>query len=706
MPGQVGGSITRLLRAAVAALVVATVAVAVAGDPASAASTTFTGTVTAGGTAFKSHSLSVSSAGTITASLDWEQTSANLQLQLKDPSGVLVAKSFTSDRPEVITYDATKVGTYKLGVKAASGSSAYTLSVSFPGTSAPQYQRTIGGPGHAEMYPSGLDVGPDGTLYVADTGDDQIQAYASNGTLLWTMGSRGPKAPGRFSNPRDVAVHDGRVYVADTGYRRIQVLDAVDGSVITVWSHVFGTILGVSRGVDAAGQPVILVPDVSTTATTGSTVKVFTPAGSLVRTIGTGPGSGQGELNEPRDAATDSDGNVYVADYGNDRMAKFSATGVWIANWGVKGSEPGNFRRPYGVDVDDADRVYVADSNNHRIQRLTTAGVYEGEYGDATDFFMLRRVAVGSGTTPAVYGADLWGVRAQRYTYLGVLDRTYGGTPPALGRFNEPGGMAIDGDDVFVVDTVNQRVQRFSSTGTFELAWGERGWGEGNPGFNWAQDVAVDLTAGTVWVADTKNYRFTEFTRDGAATGRTLGRFLGAGDGSFNWPFALEVHDGDLIVADTNNHRVQRWHWETAGGSTCTDPKAAPPCWSLVWTAPDMRFPKDLAISGGTAFVADSLNKRVVRLSLDTGAVLGTFGGSALHRPEGVAVAPSGAVWVADTSWNRLVQFSSTGTVLQIFGGLGTAHGRFNQPTHLEISGTDLYVADVWNDRVEVFSLS
>lgn len=682
-------------RATLASVLVAGATVVVSAAPAGAASTTFTGTVTAGGTAFKAHPLTVSAAGTITASLDWEQASANLQLQLKDPSGALVARAFTSNKPEVITYEATQTGTYKLGVKAASGSSAYTLSVTSPGTSAPRHVRTIGGPGHADMYPSGLDVGPDGTLFVADTGDDEIHAYSSTGTLLWTTGSRGPKAEGRFSNPRDVAYHDGRVYVADTGYRRVQVLDAADGSVDTVWSYSFGTILGVSSGVDAAGQPIILVPDVSTNATTGSTVRIFTPDGSLVRTIGTGPGAGQGQLNEPRDAATDSAGNVYVADYANDRIATFSPTGTWLANWGAKGSEPGNFRRPYGIDVDDADRVYVADSNNDRIQRLSTSGVYEAEYGNGTEFFMLRRVAVGTGTSPAVFGADLWGVRAQRYTFTGTLDRTYGGTPPPLGMFNEPGGMAIDGSDVFVVDTVNQRVQRFSTTGTFELAWGERGWGEGNPGFNWAQDVAVDPVAGTVWVADTKNYRFTEFTRDGAATGRTLGRFRGSGDGSFNWPFAIEVHDGDLVVADTNNHRVQRWHWDEATEA-----------WSLVWTAPDMRFPKDLAISGGTVFVADSLNKRVVRLSVDSGAVLGTFSGSALHRPEGVAVESSGAVWVADTSWNRLVQLSPSGTVLQTFGGLGGAHGRFNQPTHLEISGTDLYVADVWNDRIEVFSLS
>ncbi len=85
-----------------------------------------------------------------------------------------------------------------------------------------------------------------------------------------------------------------------------------------------------------------------------------------------------------------------------------------------------------------------------------------------------------------------------------------------------------------------------------------------------------------------------------------------------------------------------------------------------------------------------------------------------MHRVEGVAVAPNGTIWVADTSYNRLVQLSAEGSVLQVFGKtsaiVNPAHGQFSSPTHLEVassgSSVELYVVDSFNDRVEVFDIT
>jgi DNA-binding beta-propeller fold protein YncE len=81
-----------------------------------------------------------------------------------------------------------------------------------------------------------------------------------------------------------------------------------------------------------------------------------------------------------------------------------------------------------------------------------------------------------------------------------------------------------------------------------------------------------------------------------------------------------------------------------------------------------------------------------------------------LHNPQGIAVAPSGNIWVADTASNRLVEFSPGGAKLQALGATGgatgTAHGKFNHPTHLEIWNGALYVADEYNDRIEAFTLN
>jgi DNA-binding beta-propeller fold protein YncE len=107
--------------------------------------------------------------------------------------------------------------------------------------------------------------------------------------------------------------------------------------------------------------------------------------------------------------------------------------------------------------------------------------------------------------------------------------------------------------------------------------------------------------------------------------------------------------------------------------------------------------------------VADTQNSRIVVLSASGGGFVRQFGGGVLHRPEGIAVEPNGDVWVADSGWHRLVEFSSTGAVLQTFGSQGSTNTKFNKPSHLEILDTGgnvrLLVVDSWNDRLQVFDI-
>jgi DNA-binding beta-propeller fold protein YncE len=576
----------------------------------------------------------------------------------------------------------------------------------------PTYVDTIGGgtAGHADMYPSGVDVDGAGNLYVADTGDDQILSFGPAGGSRWAIGTRGPKAPGRFENPRDVAFHAGRVYVADTGYNRVQVLDASDGSVIDVWGHRFGTIMGISAGVNGAGTPVILVSESSS-----HSIRVHSLAGAFIDAIGTGPGSGAGQLNGVRDAATDEAGNVYAADYANSRFAVFRPSGAWVGAWGVNGTGAGQFKRPYGIDLDQSGDVYVADSNNfvHRfsptgpIDPATFGFSFVRAYGrpgtGPGEFSMLRRVAVGDGASPSVYGADLWKFKIEVFGPLGGHLDTIGGGGPANGFFNEPYGVAVDGTHLFVVDMVNQRVQRFSASAPygFQLAWGERGWGEGNPGLNWPKGIDILNVGGTrtVWVADTKNNRLQEFRPDGVPTGRKFGK-PGAGIGQLKWPFAVASYGSRLVVADTNNNRVQLW-----------DP-AGP---NVIWTSTGgggqaFSRPKAVTVFGGRVYVADAQNDRVVVLDADNGAFISAFGNDPLSSADGVAVEPNGEIWVSDSTRQRLFEFSPSGTLLQTFGTTGSGNTGFNEPRHLAIQTTGsvslLFVADSWNDRIQVYRVS
>jgi len=105
------------------------------------------------------------------------------------------------------------------------------------------YSSTIGGPGHAEMYASGMEIVPQGApnagdIVIADTGNNQVAEYTTVGTQLWRVGSEGSGASAtniQFEQPRDVGVDSsGNVYVADNGNGRVMELSPT-GTFIRKW---------------------------------------------------------------------------------------------------------------------------------------------------------------------------------------------------------------------------------------------------------------------------------------------------------------------------------------------------------------------------------------------------------------------------------------------------------------------------------------
>jgi sugar lactone lactonase YvrE len=596
----------------------------------------------------------------------------------------------------------------------------------------PTYVATIGGGlgGHAQIYPGGVDVDPSGNIYIADTGNDDVMAYSAAGTPLWggPKGQRGAHALGNFDNPRDIAYQAGLLYVADLGNKRVQVLSAATGNPISPqpgqWaSDVFPSPIGISAGVDGSGNPIILV-----TQDVKNQVTAYNSNGVQVGHFGTGTsGSGNGQLAAPRDAATNAAGDVYVADYGNDRIEEFSPSGAYITQWGTSGGGQSQFRRPYGVAVDVDGKVYVADSTNHRVQIFDGSGQFIAQYGQAPaspdvaptigQFAMLRRVAVQPGVHhPDIYLADLWGYRLSQVSQDAssppnfTFDRVFGNVPPQDGKFNEPSGLTFDtSGNLYVADAVNQRMEVFdASTYAYIRKWGERGWGTNDEGFNWPRDLSYVPATNTIWVADTKNGRLIEFNTDGTPTGRKVGS-IGAGANQFNRPYAIETYGNtaSVIVADSFNNRIERWDVSSTATFTA-------PMWS---TSLGNSNPQDVTVdptvlSNGqpTVLATDTRNNRLIRLDGTNGAQVGGFldaggGTQGLHSPEGVDVDSSGNIWVGDRAFNRIVELSSAGAFLQSFGKLGTSNSQFNHPTHLVIVGGLLYVCDVYNDRIQVYNI-
>ena len=136
----------------------------------------------------------------------------------------------------------------------------------------------------------------------------------------------------------------------------------------------------------------------------------FTHDGKLLMTLGV-----KGELgldgkhfNKPTDIAFAADGSFYVSDgYGNSRVAKFSAKGEFLFDWGRKGNKPGEFDLPHGIATDSQGRVYVADRSNARVQVFKEDGTFLHEW-KSTDLGRPWAVTVGpDGHVYVVDGGDL-----------------------------------------------------------------------------------------------------------------------------------------------------------------------------------------------------------------------------------------------------------------------------------------------------------
>lgn len=121
----------------------------------------------------------------------------------------------------------------------------------------------------------------------------------------------------------------------------------------------------------------------------------------------------------------------------------------------------------------------------------------------------------------------------------------------------------------------------------------------------------------------------------------------------------------------------------------------------------EFNYPSHVFVSGRTLYVNDTMNFRLLAFDLD-GKPVGSFGnhgdGSGdFAQPKGVAVDGEGHVYVADAVFNRIQIFDRQGHFLLAFGGEGVKAGQFLLPSGVFIAGDRIYVADSYNQRVQVF---
>jgi DNA-binding beta-propeller fold protein YncE len=216
-------------------------------------------------------------------------------------------------------------------------------------------------------------------------------------------------------------------------------------------------------------------------------------------------------------------------------------------------------------------------------------------------------------------------------------------------------GVGPDGS-VYVADTWNNRIQKFTADGEFITMWGQFGAAESPYHFWGPRDVAVD-DEGRVFITDTGNKRIVIFDSDG----NNLAAFGGAGlgVGQFDEPVGIAVDDqGRLYIADTWNMRIQVM---IPAGNTLSYPTHI--TWDIdAWFSDSLENKPFLAVDGAyTTYVGDPVMGRVLIFD-QQGNFMRAFGGFGSGPTEigivgGLAIDSEGEVWVADALNNRLMRF-------------------------------------------------
>jgi tripartite motif-containing protein 71 len=397
-------------------------------------------------------------------------------------------------------------------------------------------------------------------------------------------------ANGDMNQPSGIAVDGaGNVYVANSAFNRIEKFDS-SGNFIRAWGR-----------------------DVSET-------DPFTGFESCVAGIDTcqagSTGTGNGMMSSPGGVAVGPHGEVYVSDAGNSRIQEFTVNGDFIRMWGKdvvsagtedRGVGPfeicqnsackagaastgliGELNVPLGLATDAAGNVYVADSSNNRIQKFDEEGIPIRTWG--------KDVISGFSTGFEVCRA--------------VINTCKAGTTGGLeGEMNLPLGVAVDGSgSVYVTDANNNRVQKFSSNGGFQLAWGKDVINGGGTGFEICHEE-VDVCK--------------------AANG------TGALGGELNLPVGVTTDEaGDVYISEEDNSRVQKY------GSDGT--------FQRLWG-------KDVdAVAAGTAFEICTVPANCKAGTFD---VLAPFRGGEFGVPQALATDTGGHLYVADRFNNRVEKF-------------------------------------------------
>jgi sugar lactone lactonase YvrE len=412
-------------------------------------------------------------------------------------------------------------------------------------------------------------------------------------------------------------------------------------------------------------------------------------------------------LREPYGLSVAADGDLFVADQGNDRIVVFAPDGTVRRSFGHYGGSAGELDGPRDVGEGVDGKVWVLDSFG--LQRFTSGGRFEQRRPlpacperPSGPSFPADEPILDVATNGQVVVLQREGVGCvQFFAPDGKLASAW--QRPASWHSQEDSDLAVapDGsvyvyDHYFKVSATEEgpRITHYSADGQELGGWG--GLGE-EPGQFVGAAVALDVAPdGTVWAAESTTGRVQQFAADGRFVGQWVMVDHDRVDG-----FAL-APDG---TAYSLTNAYQLAHWSAEGALLGKWAGGAPELKTGAFGPPS-----DLAVGpDGTLLLAVANSPRLRRFSAD-GQLLDMWGkpGSDLgefERALAVAAAPDGTVYVADTEHHRVQAFYNEGGLVKEWGSEGTGPGQFQRPLWLAVGHEGrIYVADTGNGRVQYFS--
>ena len=616
-------------------------------------------------------------------------------------------------------------------------------------------------PGGGVLYfPTSLAVDPSGNLYVADQPLSRVFEYNAPFAACASFPCVGGDANLVFGQGNEVG--------ADSLYWPYGVATDASGN-LYVADSLENRVLEYNAPLAAGGG----TPGTPGAAGDTTADRVFGQGGSFTSTTANNGGVSANSLYSPKGVAVDSSGNVYIADYGNNRVLEYNTPlttdttadkvygqfGSFTSN-GLLGLGADSLYDPFAVAVDPSGNLYVTDQGANRVLEYDTP--------------------LTNTTADRVFGQPDF-----------ISDGDNGGI--SAHSLNYPWGVAVDSSgDLYVADYQNNRVLEYDTPITTDTT-ADRELGQGDfahnsinlidgRGFDGPYSAAIDtsVSPNRLYVSDTNNNRIlgwkdvTSFTNGSPAdlvigqpdfysNGQNLGGARTPSRNSLWGPLGVAVDpNGNLYVADSaNNNRVLEYNapFAACGSFPCVGGGAdrvfgqpdfissAPNNGAL--SAASLYYPTGVAVdASGNVYVADANNSRVLEYDAPLapgGGTPGTPGAAgdttadavfgqdgsfttndcnlgdgvyspsadSLCGPEGVAADSLGNLYVSDLVNNRILEYNSPlatdTTADMVFGqngsftseGYGGGADGLDYPYDVAVdSSGNLYVSDSNNVRV------